>query len=73
MSFSKAAREAAAWNKRHPIGTVVRYWAMLKRGDPTGTAPTVGLAYDHCGSAVVRIDKGSGTDLIAITHVEAAS
>ena len=28
-----AEREAAAFNARHPLGTLVNYWSMLKEGE----------------------------------------
>lgn len=72
---AKAEREAAAWNKRHPVGTVVRYWSLWKKVEPTGTAITTAPASLQFGTAVVRVklELDHRTDLIALTHVEAVS
>lgn len=42
---SKAQAEVDDWNAKHEVGTVVRYWSLLKRGDPTGETPTIDPAY----------------------------
>lgn len=33
-----AQAEAEAFNRAHPVGTLMRYWSGLKEGEPTGTA-----------------------------------
>lgn len=66
-------RECEAWNRRHPVGTRVKYWSLARAGEPTGTAVTIAAAGESPirDAAVVRIrrDRG-GTDYIALTHVE---
>ena len=69
---SKAQAEVDEWNAKHEVGTVVRYWSMLKRGDPTGETPTIDPAYvSPSGDAVVPIRReGRGRDYIILAHVE---
>ena len=66
-------RDVEKFNSKHEVGVRVRYWSNLREGDPSGEAVTVEAAGLWCGSyGAVRIRRDSGgTDVIALTHVEA--
>ncbi len=69
-----AKRAADDWNAKHPVGTRVRFWTMVKRGDPTGETPTIEPACVLGDTATVPIYReGRGRDCIALTHVEVVS
>lgn len=58
-----------AFNKLHPVGTLVSYWRGLKTGDPSGTGKTKYAAQLLSGhTAVVWIEGCSGC--ISLSHVE---
>lgn len=60
------------WNRYHPVGTLVRYWRMDRRGEPSGTGKTRSRAWLLGGhSAVVLIEGTSGG--IALSHVDVVS
>jgi hypothetical protein len=65
-----AEREAAAFNERHPLGTLVNYWSMLKEGEPTGTGRIKHVSTVMCDHAVAWIEGARSCH--AITHVEKA-
>jgi hypothetical protein len=67
--ISDAQRQADAFNRKHPVGTPVKYWRGFKEGEPSGKGKTRSEAQLMCGGAVVWIAGCSGC--IAITHVEA--
>lgn len=62
------AEMAAAWNAKHPIGTLVRYWRGLREGEPSGVGKVRHPAQAVSGTASVWIDGCSGC--IALSHVE---
>lgn len=66
-----AQREADAWNARHPVGTVVRYWRGLREGEPSGEGAVRHPAQEVCGTASVWVTGCSGC--VAISHVEATA
>lgn len=37
---AKAHGIADAWNAAHSVGTPVKYWRGVKKGDPSGTGAT---------------------------------
>ena len=63
-----AQRECEAWNARHPIGTMVRYWRGTRDGEPSGTGPTTFAACVLGGVAVLWVRGLSGC--VALSHVE---
>jgi len=68
---------AERWNKKHKVGTRVRYWSVTRNGDPTGEGVTAAEAeyVPNFGCAAVRItrerDGKTETVAFALTHVEA--
>lgn len=64
-----AQREADAFNARHPIGTMLRYWSWVKEGDPTGTAAIRHHATVVCEGAVIWMQGVSSCH--SLSHVEA--
>lgn len=72
MMSTSAEKKVERFNAAHPVGTRVRYWPLVRSGDPTGQATTSAPAELWPGGvAVVRVAKdGGGTDVIALTHVE---
>lgn len=65
----QANLDAAAWNRKHPVGTSVRYWRGVREG--TGAdGRTRSEASVLGGTAVVWITGCSGC--IALTHVDPA-
>ena len=62
-------READAWSRRFPIGTVMHYWSGLKEGDPTGTGRVYHSATVVCGSVVAWIEGARSCH--SVSHVEA--
>ncbi len=65
----QAQCEADAFNRRYPIGTMLRYWSWLKEGPPTGVAPISHKATVIGESAVIWLTGISSCH--AISHVEA--
>ncbi len=64
-----AARKAEAFNRRYPLGTLLRFWRGVREGEPSG----VGELYNPAtvvSEQVVAWIKGT-TGCIAISHVEA--
>ena len=62
-------KEADSFNRRVPVGTMVRYWKMDRRGEPTGTGKIRHEATVLSGhTAVGWIEGCSGC--VAITHIE---
>lgn len=64
-----AEDQANAWNREHPVGTLVRYWTGIKEG-PGQRGTTTHAAGVMGGTAVVWIDT-STKGCIALSHVEA--
>lgn len=65
-----AQREADAFNARHPVGTMLKYWSFLHEGEPAGVAPISHPASVMCESAVIWMHGVSSCH--SITHVEVA-
>ena len=64
-------KDADAFNKEHPVGTLVNYWGMEKKGPPSGTGKIKHLATVLSGhTAVAWIEGARGC--YAVTHVEKA-
>lgn len=66
----------ASWNERHPVGTRVRFWKLVKRGEPSGEAFTATPAQMLGGhTAVVWLDHVSAgvSGCIALSHIEACT
>jgi hypothetical protein len=66
----RIARDVAAWNERHPVGTLVRYWTWTRTGD--------GKVARTRHAAVVMGDHGSVwiegvVGCVAVSHVEPVS
>lgn len=66
--IAKQLVELDAWNKAHPVGTLVRYWKDVRQGDPSGVGRTVTEACVLHGGLVVWIEGCSG--FVALTHVQ---
>lgn len=66
-----AQRDADTWNREHAVGTRVRYWRMVRKGPPSGEAPTSAPAEVVGDDAVVRVEGVSGC--VALSHVEVVS
>lgn len=69
------ARETALvedFNRRHPVGTKVRFWKFLKKGTPSGEGPTLTEARLLGGHTAVVWIEGEPS-CVALSHVEAAS
>ena len=68
MSVDPAA-DAAAWNERHPVGTPVLFWPMMRAeaGRPSRTRTPAWVIGGH--SAVVMVEGYAGG--ISLTHVDA--
>lgn len=64
---AKAAKEAAEFNDRYPVGTKVRYWPGLREGEGI-EGHTRSIAWEVCGTAVVKCTGRAGG--IALSHVE---
>lgn len=62
-----ADAEAEGWNKKHPVGTPVRFWPGVREGDGRLGA-TRSAAWRLCDHASVLVTGYSGG--IALTHVE---
>lgn len=58
---------ATEWNKKHPIGTPVRYWSMSREGEGT-VSRTRSEAWNAGGSDMVLVEGKSGG--ICLTHVD---
>lgn len=70
--LQKAEAAAAAFNAKHPVGTMVRYWRGFKEGEPSGAGKTRSEAWAMPSeTAVVLIEGTSGG--IALSHVEVVS
>lgn len=67
---AKAQRECDEWNAKHPVGTRVRYWKLLRGGAPTGVGPTKHEATVLGGHTAVAWIEGC-VGCVALTHVEA--
>lgn len=63
-----AVREVTEWNRRHPVGTPVRYWPGAREG-PGAESQTRSEAFLISGHASVQVDGKPGS--IALSHVEA--
>ena len=67
--LSKAERAVLEFNLEHPVGTMVRYWLMEKKGSPDGAARTRTVATLYEGhSAVLWIEEVRGC--VALSHIE---
>ncbi|KIA72691.1 hypothetical protein ANMWB30_24590 [Arthrobacter sp. MWB30] len=67
-AYDRAVNDAAAFNKRHPSGTPVRFWPGMRQG-PGLTSTTRGEAWAlYCGDAVVKVHGRAGG--IYLTHIE---
>lgn len=66
--LAKAEKEAADFNAKYPIGTMVNYWRGLKEGDPTGIGEIYHEATVVCYHAVAWIKGCSGC--VSLSHVE---
>ena len=71
MAKSKAAaREAAAWNDRYPVGTPVRYWPVLGGRSPL-RGVTRSTAQIRDNMAVIWVTcRGGYVELAHVTPVE---
>lgn len=70
--MSTVEREmVAAWNRKVPVGTMVRYWRGVREGDPSGVGPTEGSAFQSASGAAGVFIKGT-SGYIALSHVEVA-
>lgn len=65
------AEEAAAFNRRAPVGTRVRYWRGVRQGPPSGEGSVRYEAHARGDRAAVWITGCSGW--IALSHVEVVS
>tara|TARA_R110002095_G_scaffold4257_1_gene11515 strand:- start:5556 stop:5810 length:255 start_codon:yes stop_codon:yes gene_type:complete len=65
----KQRRVCARFNYLYPVGTLVKYWAGFKEGEPTGTAKTTSEAFMRSGrNAAIRLDGQGG--YILLSHIE---
>ena len=67
-----AARAALNFNAMHRTGTLVRYWAEEKVGDPTGTAKTATAAYVF-GDIVAAVCLEGVANVIPLENLEVIS
>ena len=67
---AKLQREADAWNKKHPVGTVVRYWRGMREGEPSGAGRVRHAATVLSGHTVVAWIEGC-VGCVCVSHVEA--
>lgn len=65
-------RAVEQWNAKHPVGTVCRYWRMVREGEPSGSGPVKHPATVLGGHTAVAWIEGC-VGCIALTHVEAVS
>ncbi len=70
-SLTAEKKAVEQWNKKHVVGTIVRYWKGLRAGDPSGTSATRSEASIIGGTAVVWVEDEASC--IALSHVEAGS
>lgn len=70
-SLTSEKKAVEKWNKKHVIGTIVRYWKGVRDGDPSGASATRTEALIIGGAAVVWVDGEASC--IALSHVEAGS
>lgn len=63
-----AAIEAARFTERHPIGTPVRYWPGLRKGEGRASTIRSRAWVMGGGHVVVKVDGYPGG--ISLTHVE---
>ena len=63
-----AEREADAFNRLVPVGTMVRYWSGVREGEPTGTGRIYHPATVVCDHASAWIEGARSCH--SITHVE---
>ena len=63
------AKLADAWNARHPIGTLVRFWPGLRMGDGQVSRTRTAAELLYGTTAVLWVE--SRGDCIALTHIEA--
>lgn len=66
---AKLQREADAWNTKHPVGTLVRYWTGLHEGKPSGIGPVRWAAQPMGDHVSVWVEGCVGS--VCVSHVEA--
>lgn len=60
----------AAFNEKHPIGTIVRYWRGVRAGEPSGVGKTTTEAQMLAArTAVVWIEGCSGCTALSDVEV----
>jgi len=57
------------WNLRHPVGTPVRYWPMLRDGGGIESRVRIEARILSSGIAVAWVEGRA--DAIALSHIEA--
>ena len=66
----RAKKTVDRFNQAYPLGTMVRYWTMVREGEPSGTARTRTPAQVLSGHTAVVWVTGYAS-CIALSHVEA--
>lgn len=59
---------AIQFNKKHPVGTAVRYWPGIKEGEGIETVTRSSAWVLLSGPSVVAVEGRSGG--VALTHIE---
>lgn len=68
MSPQRHGTSAEEWNRRHPVGTPVRYWPAAREGAGRESITRTPAWTLGSGHAVVSVEGHAGG--IALTHVD---